>query len=320
MKKVDFVLYRIIQVLSVFILFFSIPLCVVVLPVGIMFMVFGVIMFCLARNRIKRIKPSAKPQVNVTPLNKVDGYKDDINLLLTQELKKRYPNKPLDKIVLSEDEQSEIKQTIVQELKQKIYDNVSISVSVCDSPDTQRATKPSYTRANVLSEDFIVLDFETTGFSADDNYIIQIGAVKYINNEQVDTFETLIKPPVEISKTITKLTGISNDDVVDSPDISDVIGELINFIGDYQLVCHNASFDMAFLQANLVRNNYPSIKNPVADTLTLSRRHIKDVENHKLETLKEYFCIDCKSHNALNDCLVTAKIYSHCKATAGCIK
>ncbi|MDS8744572.1 3'-5' exonuclease, partial [Streptococcus pneumoniae] len=67
------------------------------------------------------------------------------------------------------------------------------------------------------ADDYIVLDFETTGLRAGDDKIIQIGAVKYIGHQQQDTMYLLINPERPISSTITRITGIRNGDVQDAP-------------------------------------------------------------------------------------------------------
>lgn len=160
--------------------------------------------------------------------------------------------------------------------------------------------------------DYVVLDFETTGFRSGADKIIQIGAIKYIGHRQEAVFETLINPRRFISPTITRLTGISNESVEGAPFIEDVIGDLIAFIDDYPIVAHNAAFDMSFLYA---LDNLEGIQVPeytVIDTVRLARKVIKETANHKLGTLAHYLRLEHHAHDAIGDCLATAAIYQHC--------
>lgn len=182
-----------------------------------------------------------------------------------------------------------------------------------ENMDNEPVRISSYNKSKELAGDsYIVLDIETTGFSAVNDYIIQIAAIKYENAVETDCFCEYIKPPVIIPENITKLTGISNEQVKDCKAIEEILPELLSFLNNDYIICHNASFDIPFIQTKLDFCGLPLISNSVIDTLYMSRSAINNVENHKLETLKEYLGIDAHSHNALDDCRVTAKLYEHC--------
>lgn len=171
----------------------------------------------------------------------------------------------------------------------------------------------SYSRIRKLVTDFVVLDFETTGLDPEENTIIQIAAVKYKNFEKVDEFITYINPIEEIPARITRITGITDEDVENSPYLGDMLPKLIDFINGNTLVAHNASFDMKFLLSSIHEYKLPYVKYRVIDTLTLSRKHIHTTNNHKLVTLKRYLKLnELKSHDALHDCYVTAELYKYC--------
>jgi len=170
-----------------------------------------------------------------------------------------------------------------------------------------------YSRIRKLVTDFTVLDFETTGLDPEENTIIQIAAVKYRNFEKVDEFFTYVNPIEEIPARITRITGISDEDVMDAPYLSDLLPELIDFISDETLVAHNASFDMKFLLTNVHEHKLPYVKYRVIDTLALSRKCIHTTNNHKLVTLKKFLKLnELKSHHALHDCYVTGELYKYC--------
>lgn len=169
-----------------------------------------------------------------------------------------------------------------------------------------------YTKARKLEEDYVVFDFETTGLRQQDCEIIQIGAVKFKGHEKIDQFETYVKPEGEISKRITRITGITDDTVKYAPTIEEVLPSLVEFVGNNVLIAHNASFDMKFLLHNLHEIGEDYKKFRVIDTLRLARKYI-DTDNHKLVTLKSHFGLDEHgSHDALEDCLVTAEVYKYC--------
>ncbi len=157
-------------------------------------------------------------------------------------------------------------------------------------------------------DDFVVFDLETTGLSPKNDRITEIGAVKIQNGEIVQSFSQLINPEMPIPELITKLTGITDDMVKDKPTIDKVLPEFLNFIEDSVLVAHNASFDMGF-----IREAYESmdvhLKNPVLDTLELSRAMFPTMKSHKLNLVAKHLKVELKNHHrAVDDALATGNI------------
>lgn len=175
--------------------------------------------------------------------------------------------------------------------------------------------KPKYKKKirvdfDVKYTDLIVFDLETTGLSADNNEIIEIGAIKVINGS-FETYTTLVKPTKKVSKQITKITGITNKMLLDAPSIEDIIDDFFDFLEDFPLVAHNASFDMRFLKRNLENHNLIFRENIITDTLSLARRKFPELENHKLSTLIKHLGIKVeRSHRATDDALATLQIYN----------
>lgn len=159
-------------------------------------------------------------------------------------------------------------------------------------------------------ENYVVLDFETTGLKAGSDKIIQIGAVKYIGHNREDTMYLLINPECHISSTITRITGITNADVQEAPVIEEVAHELIAFIEGLPIIAHNAPFDMGFLYA--LEDITPIPEYTVIDTVRLARKAITETPNHKLTTLSAFLELEHNAHDALGDCLATAAIYQFC--------
>lgn len=92
--------------------------------------------------------------------------------------------------------------------------------------------------------DFVVLDIETTDFSpAKGGRIIEIAAVKVVDNKIVDRFSELVNPGLVIPKKIIDLTSITNEMVESAPSVNEVLQRFWQFIDGYVVVAHNAKFD-----------------------------------------------------------------------------
>ena len=108
---------------------------------------------------------------------------------------------------------------------------------------------------------------ETTGFSALNDKIIEIGAVKLVNGEIVDRFSTFVNPEIPIPYEIEKLTSISDEMVLDAPTIEEILPKFIAFCENCAVAAHNADFDNSFITANAARLSLPWQKT-VLDTVT----------------------------------------------------
>jgi len=163
--------------------------------------------------------------------------------------------------------------------------------------------------------EFVSIDIETTGFSANNDHIIEMAAVKFKDAKVVDNFSTLVNPKVPIPYNITKITGIDDRMVFNAPTINEIFNEFIEFIGEAKLVCHNSSFDMGFLKKYANELGY-RIDNELIDTLHLSRKKMPHLANHKLQTLVRHFDIKTYGkHRALADSYATGHVYIKCLRT-----
>ncbi|MEG6521690.1 PolC-type DNA polymerase III [Desulfotomaculum sp. 1211_IL3151] len=165
---------------------------------------------------------------------------------------------------------------------------------------------------NLVLEDteYVIIDFETTGFSPQTDEIIEIGAVKYLNGEEVDRYGTLVKASKEIPFEVTKLTGISNEMIKAAPDSKTALARLVEFVGDAVLVAHNASFDLGFLRVGLRKYLQQELTNPVIDTLGVARVLYTNLKNHKLATLVKEFKVELSNHHrAVDDAAATGKLW-----------
>jgi len=157
----------------------------------------------------------------------------------------------------------------------------------------------------------VVLDFETTGLSpAQGDRAIEIGAVKIVDGIIVDRFQKLMNPGFAISSFIADYTGITNAMLRDAPPCREVMSEFHEFIGDHNLVAHNASFDRKFLESEFSKIS-KSHTGSFCCSMLLSRRMLPNASNHKLETLVRHLKIQAEGsfHRALYDAEMAGRIW-----------
>ncbi len=165
----------------------------------------------------------------------------------------------------------------------------------------------------LLDQEYVVFDLETTGFNAaGGDSIIEIGAVKLKNGEIVDKFDKLIKPPKPISERITNVTSITNEMVADCPNEEVAVKEFLTWTGDKPMVAHNAKFDTSFIEMCYKKYNLGEYKNPVIDTLALSRILDQDATRHGLSAITKRYGVefDEESHHRGDyDALATGLVF-----------
>jgi len=165
---------------------------------------------------------------------------------------------------------------------------------------------------STLDESFVVFDLETTGFSSENNKIIEIGAVKIKNGEIIDRFSELVNPKENIPYNITELTGISNSMVKDCRTIRDILPEFMEFSKGAVLVAHNASFDISFIKKNCERLKI-DFKASILDTIPLCKFVYPELKKYKLNIVAKHLNISLENHHrAVDDAKATAEILLNC--------
>ncbi len=156
---------------------------------------------------------------------------------------------------------------------------------------------------------YVVFDLETTGLSAVNNRIIEIGAVKVEGARITDRFSTFVNPGEPIPFEIEQLTGISDDMVIHAPAIEDVLPEFLDFCKGCVLIAHNASFDAGFIEENCRRMNIPA-DFTVGDTVAMARILLPSLSKFKLDHVAKALNISLKNHHrAVDDAACTAEIF-----------
>ena len=163
----------------------------------------------------------------------------------------------------------------------------------------------------------IVLDTETTGLStAQGHRIIEIGCVELVNRRLTGgEFHRFLNPDREIDEGAERVHGISREDLEIAPRFSEIADDLLEYLRGAELVIHNASFDVGFLEyeLTLMKHSQPKIKDhaTVLDTLTLARK-LHPGQRNSLDALCKRYEVDASRrdvHGALIDSELLAKVY-----------
>lgn len=155
---------------------------------------------------------------------------------------------------------------------------------------------------------YVSIDLETTGLNPKTDKIIEIGAVKVIDGQVVETFQTYINPGRKLEDRITELTGISQEQVDSAPVIAEVFPQLEVFLEDLPLLGHRILFDYSFLKKAAVDLKKTFEKQGI-DTLRIARCFLTHLEHRTLPYLCQYYQIEHDAHRALADAEATGKLY-----------
>ncbi|MES1994062.1 MAG: DNA polymerase III subunit epsilon [Pseudomonadota bacterium] len=163
----------------------------------------------------------------------------------------------------------------------------------------------------------IVLDTETTGLEVSEGHrIIEIGCIELINRQLTGrSFHRYLNPDRAIDAGAAEVHGITLEQLADAPRFSEIAEELRAFLGEAQLIIHNAAFDLGFLNAELARCGVAGEtlqqRHVVIDTLHLARQRHPGQRNN-LDALCKRYHIDNSQrqlHGALLDAQILADVY-----------
>jgi DNA polymerase-3 subunit epsilon len=160
----------------------------------------------------------------------------------------------------------------------------------------------------------IILDTETTGLSPQDGHrIVEIGAIELFNHLPTGkTFHVYLDPGRDVPKEAEAVHGLSSTFLKGKPKFADKADEFLVFIEDSLLVIHNASFDMNFINSELLVAGKAQIDpGRVIDTLQMARRKHPMAQN-SLDALCKRYGIDLSKrtmHGALLDSELLAEVY-----------
>lgn len=153
---------------------------------------------------------------------------------------------------------------------------------------------------------FVAIDVETTGLVAGVDEIIEVAAVKFRGREILERYSQLVQPRQALPLKITRLTGITPEDLAGAPRFNEIGGEVARFIKSYPIVGHSVGFDLGMLRAHGMNFSQPSY-----DTFDLATLLMPQAPIYKLSALAERLGIPHPAdHRALNDAEVSAQVFA----------
>jgi DNA polymerase-3 subunit epsilon len=160
----------------------------------------------------------------------------------------------------------------------------------------------------------IVLDTETTGLDpASGDRVIEVAAIELFNFMPTGrTFHKLVDPQRDIPVEATRVHGFTADMLRGKPLFASIADEMLDFLGDAEIVAHNAPFDFGFLDAELVRAGRKKLdRGRMVDSLEIAKRRYPGLPN-SLDALCRRLGVDNSmrsSHNALLDVKLLAEVF-----------
>ncbi|OGH00486.1 MAG: hypothetical protein A2600_05675 [Candidatus Lambdaproteobacteria bacterium RIFOXYD1_FULL_56_27] len=206
--------------------------------------------------------------------------------------------------------QNQIAKFLGLKVKEETLEQMGQDPRFCALPQEQWAA----TALEDLIEDlpltetsFVITDIETTGSIRGTDRIIDLAAVKIKGDKELGRFEALVNPHRRISRHITQLTGISNQDVETAPLIEEVMPQFLEFVGDAVFVAHNAPFDFYFIQAEIKRLGLEPMKKRVPIcTFAIAKKLLPELKACGVTGLSKHFGYESEDrHRAMPDVLAT---------------
>lgn len=153
----------------------------------------------------------------------------------------------------------------------------------------------------MFNEPVVYVDIETTGGSYKTSRIIEFAAIRVENGKIVESFQTLINPGFQIPEFITRITGITTNDVVDAPFFEEITEQINHILLGAIFIAHHVRFDYSFVKRQLEICNIRY--NPrMLCSVRLSRALYPEVKGHGLEAIINRFSISTiNRHRAYDD-------------------
>ncbi|MDO8804103.1 MAG: 3'-5' exonuclease [Elusimicrobiota bacterium] len=158
---------------------------------------------------------------------------------------------------------------------------------------------------------FTFIDVETTGLSPRAARVCEVAAISFRGADRVGTLAELINPGMPIPAEVSRIHGITDSMVKDSPGFGGVAPRLLAMLENSVLVAHNAEFDLGFLRAECERVGLRFPKLFVVDTLAIARKNWKFRSNRLGNIAAELNFSNENWHRALSDVEMTRKIFGH---------
>lgn len=160
--------------------------------------------------------------------------------------------------------------------------------------------------------EFVSFDLETTGTLSHLDQIVEIGAVRFVNNEIQGTYQQLVSIDKPMPEQASAINGITDEMLKGQPSIEEVLPAFAEFCSNSLMVAHNAPFDFQFLLRAVEEHRSPVPRGVVLDTCQLARKSFPGLTNYKLSTLCSYLKIaDSNFHRAEADAIHCGHLFIH---------
>lgn len=160
----------------------------------------------------------------------------------------------------------------------------------------------------VLNE-YIAFDLEFNTVDAT-SHLIQLSAVKFLNHQEVDSFDTYVYSPLPLQSFINGLTGITADKIAAAPRIEQVIADFAMFVSDSPLIGYNAhKSDLPILRENGLDLTEQYRVDIYDQAFERRSTDLNGIANLKLQTVANFLGIRGKGHDSLEDARMTALVY-----------
>ena len=174
-------------------------------------------------------------------------------------------------------------------------------------------TTQAPTPESLMSEDWVVVDVETTGGAPERGHrITEVAAVWISNGAITESYSSLVNPERRILPMVSSLTGITQSMVATAPLFRDVAIPFMDRLRGRVFVAHNAPFDWRFVGQEMDMALGYRLEGRRLCTARLARRLLPQLPSRGLDSLARYFGIEIeRRHRALDDALATAKVLTH---------
>lgn len=156
---------------------------------------------------------------------------------------------------------------------------------------------------------FAIIDIETTGNSYKYGQITEIAIFQHNGTEITGSFSSLVKPEMDIPVFITRLTGISNEMVINAPRFYEIARKIVEMTAGRTFVAHNVHFDYKFVKEEFNRLGYEFHRKTLC-TVQLSRKLLPGYKSYSLGKICAEKGIEINGrHRAAGDALATTKLF-----------
>ncbi len=162
---------------------------------------------------------------------------------------------------------------------------------------------------------FVAVDLETTGYSARNSEIIEIGAVKYYKGQLVDSFETTVHSVDRVPPKIVEITGLTDADVQAGLPPDEALEKFLRFLGESLVVAHNKGFDLSFLRHHCKKYLGRGLPNSSADSMRVAQASLPGLPSYSLKGVCQHMGVELVDHHrALADARASGEIYARLKS------